>query len=149
MESYDLICGALIKGLQSIGIDAKYAPLNDIIVNKKKISGNAQTRRMGVCLQHGTILIDVDVEKMFSLLKVPDEKIRDKMISTVKERVTSINKETGKKVDYNDMAIALRKGFEEQFNVKFNQGELTEEELELAEFIKKEKFDTKKWNHKR
>ena len=149
MQSYDLICGAIIKGLQSIGIDAKYAPLNDIIVNGKKISGNAQTRRMGVCLQHGTILIDVDVDKMFSLLKVPDEKIRDKMIATVKERVTSINKETGQNVDYNDMAIALRKGFEEQFNVKCKEENLTQEELELAEFIKKEKFGTYEWNHKR
>ena len=149
MQSYDLICGAIIKGLQSIGIDAKYAPLNDIIVNGKKISGNAQTRKLGVCLQHGTILIDVDVDKMFSLLKVPDEKIRDKMIATVKERVTSINKETGQSVNYNDMAIALRTGFEEQFNVKFKQEQLTDEELELAEFIKKEKFGTLEWNHKR
>lgn len=149
MESYDLICGAIIKGLQSIGIDARYAPLNDIVVNKKKISGNAQTRRMGVCLQHGTILIDVDVEKMFSILKVPDEKIKDKMIANVKERVTSINKETGMKTEYNDLAIALRKGFEEQFKIKFSEEKLTDEEIELAEFIKKEKFGTREWNHKR
>lgn len=135
MQSYDLICGAIIKGLQSIGIDAKYAPLNDIIVNGKKISGNAQIRKNGTLLQQGTILIDVD--KMFSLLK------------TTKEKVTSINKETGHEVDYNDIAIALRKGFEEQFNVKLSEGELTEDEFELAEFIKKEKFGTYEWNHKR
>lgn len=149
MQSYDLICRAIIKGLKHLGIDAKYAPLNDIAVNGKKISGNAQTRRNGVCLQHGTILIDVDVDKMFSLLKVPDEKIKDKMIANVKERVTSVNKETGKNFDYNELAIALRKGFEEQFNVKFIESQLTEEEIELAEFIKNQKFATEKWNHKR
>ena len=149
MQSYDLICGAIIKGLRTIGIDAKYAPLNDIVVNGKKISGNAQTRRMGVVLQHGTILIDVDVEKMFSLLKVPDEKIKDKMIANVKERLTSLNKETGQNINYNDVAIALRKGFEEQFNVQFAESELTQEEIVLANFIKKEKFATEEWNHKR
>lgn len=143
MESYDLICGAIIKGLRKLGIDAKYAPLNDIVVNGKKVSGNAQTRRMGVVLQHGTILLDVDVDKMFSLLKVPDEKIRDKMIANVKERVTGIHK------TYEETAAALKKGFEEQFNAEFAEENLTEEELELAEFIKAEKFETMEWNHKR
>jgi lipoate-protein ligase A len=149
MQSYDLICGAIIRGLRTIGIDAKFAPLNDIVVNGKKISGNAQTRRLGVVLQHGTILIDVDVDKMFSLLKVPDEKIKDKMIANVKERLTSLNKETGQNICYNDVAIALRKGFEEQFNAVFTESELMQEEIVLANFIKKEKFATEEWNNKR
>ena len=51
----------------------------DSIVNNKKISGNAQTRRNHVVLQHGTILVNVNVEKMFDVLKVSDEKIKDKI----------------------------------------------------------------------
>ena len=40
-------------------------------------------------LQHGTILLKVDVDKMFELLKVPDEKLKGKMIENVKQRVSS------------------------------------------------------------
>jgi lipoate-protein ligase A len=86
---------------------------------------------------------------MFSLLKVPDEKIKDKMIANVKERLTSLNKETGQNICYNDVAIALRKGFEEQFNAVFTESELMQEEIVLANFIKKEKFATEEWNNKR
>ena len=78
IDSYKRICGAIMKGLDKLGIDSKYFPINDILTNNKKISGNAQTRKSKTVLQHGTILMDVDVEKMFSLLKVPDEKIKDK-----------------------------------------------------------------------
>src|SRR3989338_3279674 len=75
IESYKIICGWIIDSLALIGLQASFIPINDIIVNNKKISGNAQTRRNRIFLQHGTILYDVDVKKMFSLLRVPDEKI--------------------------------------------------------------------------
>ncbi len=143
LESYGLICGAIIKGLKHLGINAEYAPINDILCNGRKISGNAQTRRNGVVLQHGTILLDVDVDKMFSLLKVPDEKIKDKLIASVKERVAGINK------TYDEVASALRKGFQEQFNAELVEDSLTEEELELGKQIAQEKYSTDKWNHMR
>jgi len=143
LESYGIICGAIIKGLNKLGIDAKYAPINDIICNGKKISGNAQTRRNKVVLQHGTILLDVDVDKMFSLLKVPNEKIKDKLIATVKERVAGINK------TYDEVASALRQGFKEQFNAELVEDTLTEQELEQARQIAKASYSTNEWNHKR
>src|SRR3989344_5599290 len=59
MESYRQICGAVIVGLQQFGLAGQFVPINDILVNDKKISGNAQTRRNGCILQHGTILMDV------------------------------------------------------------------------------------------
>ena len=77
-ESYYLICGWIIDSLTMLGIQSEFKPINDIVVNGKKISGNAQTRRNGILLQHGTILVDLDVKKMFSLLKVGKEKISDK-----------------------------------------------------------------------
>ena len=45
LDSYGRICGAIVKGLNNIGIESIYAPINDIISNGKKISGNAQTRK--------------------------------------------------------------------------------------------------------
>lgn len=149
MESYGRICGAVMKGLKNQGIDSVYAPINDIISGGRKISGNAQTRKLKTVLQHGTVILDVDVEKMFSILRVSDEKIRDKMISDVKQRVTSVKHILGKYVSFDDSVDAMKKGFEEEFNVKLVSGSLTDYELGLSDKFEKEFFANHSWNHKR
>jgi lipoate-protein ligase A len=148
MQSYGRICGALIKGLKNLGIKSDYVPINDIVASGKKISGNAQTRKNRTVLQHGTILLDVDVDKMFSLLKVPNEKIKDKLIADVKQRVTSVKHILGEDVGFEETAEAMKVGFEEEFNVELVEGSLTEEELELAEKFEKDFFGSRDWNHR-
>ncbi len=136
LESYKDICAGILLGLKKIGIEGQFAPLNDLIVNGKKFSGNAQTRRGGVLLQHGTILLQVDVDKMFDLLKVPSEKMKGKLISDVKQRVTGIGK------SFDETAQAVVDGFEEHYGVNVEPGELSEEQLNLAEeFAKKYRSD--------
>lgn len=149
MESYGRICGAVIKGLKNLGIKSNYIPINDIIADGKKISGNAQTRKMKTVLQHGTILTDVDINKMFSLLKVPDEKIKDKLIADVKQRVTSIKHILGGNITFNKTAKAMKAGFEEEFNVELVEGKLTSYEKDLAKKFENEFFSSKEWNHRR
>ncbi|MBI2598366.1 MAG: lipoate--protein ligase family protein [Candidatus Diapherotrites archaeon] len=149
IDSYKKICNPTILGLKHLGLEANFAPLNDIIVNGKKISGNAQTRRDGAILQHGTILMEVDVEKMFSLLKVSNEKLKGKLIEDVKQRVTSVEQQLGKKVSFQKLAGALKKGFEQEFSATLSKEKLSKEETGLAEKIMQEKFLTKEWNFKR
>jgi len=149
LKSYSRICGAIIKGLDKLDIESKYMPINDIVANGKKISGNAQTRKENTVLQHGTIITDVDVEKMFSLLKVPNEKIKDKLIADVKQRVTSIKHEIGKEPLFGDVVNALKVGFEEEFNVDLVKGEVTEFEKNLAKSYESNRFSKKEWNFRR
>ncbi|HVQ00944.1 MAG TPA: biotin/lipoate A/B protein ligase family protein [Candidatus Thermoplasmatota archaeon] len=149
LSSYGRVCNALILGLQQLGIHATYAPINDIIVDGKKISGNAQTRKMSTILQHGTILLDVNVDTMFSLLKVPNEKLKDKMITDVKQRVTSVRHILGSEVPFDTVATAMKKGFEDEFRVTLVEGALTKEEALLAKKYEAEYFSTFQWNHRR
>ena len=149
MDSYSRICGAVIRGLKNLGIESSYFPINDILSNKKKISGNAQTRKLRTVLQHGTILMDVDVEKMFSLLIVPDEKIRDKIIKDVKERVTSIKNILNLEISFKDVSIAMKNGFEQEFNIELINGDLTEKEIEYVNKFEKEIFSSEEWNHRK
>ena len=144
-ESYKEICQCIIAGLSQFGLKAEYIPINDIILNGKKISGCAQTRKNNVILQHGTLLIEVDVEKMFSVLKVPDEKIKDKLIASVKDRVTCINSELKRKVSQTELINAIVNGFEKHLKIEFEQSELSEEELEMMKDIKKNVFENEKW----
>ncbi|MFH1588572.1 MAG: biotin/lipoate A/B protein ligase family protein [Candidatus Diapherotrites archaeon] len=149
LDSYKKICNSLVLGFKELELTAEFVPLNDIVVNNQKISGNAQTRRNNNVLQHGTILIEVDVDKMFSLLLVPDEKMKGKLVENIKQRVTSINNQLERKVEFNEVSKAMKQGFEENFNAELVKGELTEKELSLAEEIKKEKFSSHEWNFKR
>lgn len=149
MKSYGRICGAIIKGLRHVDMHSKYVPINDIIVDGKKISGSAQTRKLKTVLQHGTVLIDVDVDKMFSLLKVPNEKIKDKLIMDVKQRVTSIKHVLGEELDFYQLADSIKKGFEEEFNVNLVEDSLTDREVDLTKKFENEFFSTIEWNHRR
>ncbi len=145
IESYKLICGWITSSLSSLGIESEFAPINDILTNGRKISGNAQTRRQGVLLQHGTILYDIDPERMFSVLRVPDEKTKHHMISSVKERVTSILEE--KHVERPDLLKALREGFLKDKETEIKT--LSRDELETAKKIRKRRYLEKEWNFQR
>jgi len=149
IESYKSVCNSLILGFKEIGLEASFIPLNDIIVGGKKISGNAQTRREKTVLQHGTILMEVDIEKMFSMLLVPDEKLKGKLIEDIKQRVTSVEQQKKEKISFEKLAEAMKKGFEQNYNVTLNKEELTKEEMELAGKIRKERFSSEEWNFKR
>lgn len=110
-ESYEFICRPILEVLAEVGLQAEFAPLNDIILNGQKISGNAQTRKKGVVLQHGTLLLDVDVDLMFSLLLVPDEKLRDKLVASVKKRVTGINRHLPQALEFDELALKIAQQF--------------------------------------
>jgi len=149
MESYKTVCSGLIRGLGVLGISSEFAPLNDIIAGGKKISGNAQTRREGCILQHGTILLDVDVERMFMLLKVPSEKMRDKIIQNARERVTSARRMLKAEVPYAEAAKAFEEGFQTALGIEFVKGELSQSELDYAYKIAEEKYSSIGWNQRR
>ncbi|MCL5427695.1 MAG: lipoate--protein ligase family protein [Candidatus Marsarchaeota archaeon] len=127
-ESYREICSFVVKGLGNLGISAEFAPINDILVDGKKISGSAQTRRQGALLQHGTILYSLNVREMFSLLNVSRDKISDKQIKSVEDRVTCVK-------DHEEATIkqlyeALLKGFAD--GLDYSMGKLTHQELDDA-----------------
>ena len=144
IKSYEEICNYIVKALAKIGIEAQFSPINDVLADGKKISGSAQTRRNGVLLQHGTVLFKVDVDKMFSLLKVGKEKIADKLIKSVKKRVTSVS----------DISDATEEQLINALEESFSEGkeiiveDYTKEELERAEELK-EKYKSEEWNNMR
>ena len=148
-KTYETLCSGIVRGLRALGVPAEFKPINDIIVDGKKISGNAQTRSMNVVHQHGTILRDVNPTLMFTVLKVPSEKIRDKMIKSVKERVTSVKNYLKREVRFEELKNALIRGFEETFNIKLVPGEVTDFEEQTAIKLKMEKYSTREWNFKR
>jgi len=82
-----------INVYRRIGIQAEYKPVNDIIVGTRKISGTG-VGEIGDCIVFvGNLILDFDYEKMAQILKVPDEKFRDKIHKTMKDNLTTIRRE--------------------------------------------------------
>ena len=159
IESYKKISKGLLEGLKNLGLkavmnesikkgDRSAVCFNDpswyeILVNKKKIIGSAQKRIDGKVLQHGAVLIDVDVEKYCSLFNNCNSNFIDK----AKSRITSINDELNKEIDYNDIKSAMKKGFEKSLKIEFIEDKLSEKELKLAEKLERNKYSNKNWNY--
>jgi len=149
LESYRLICAGIVEGLALLGVEAAFAPINDIVAGGKKVSGNAQTRKKGVLLQHGTLLLDVDVEKMFTLLLVPQEKLKGRLIADVKQRVTGLRGLLGREVGYREAAGALASGFSSAWGADLVQAEPEAAEVEGAHRLAEAKYATEAWKFKR
>jgi len=148
VERYRAICSALIHALEELGLTGEFKPVNDIVVNNKKVSGSAQTWRKRAFLQHGTLMYATDLDTLEKSLKAPREKLEAHGARSIRERVTTISLELGRKVDQSEVVNALIRGFEKALKVKLVPGEFTSEELELALKLR-EKYASSQWIFKK
>jgi lipoate-protein ligase A len=144
---YDGLTGAVkILGLRAdfnVG-DKRHCP--NITIKGRKISGSAQCHKGGVVLQHGTFLVDVDLRKMFTFLRVPWAKTCVEVADVARRKITSIREALGRKVSIAEVNEALINGFQKALNIKLVYDKLTNHERELAEKLCKEKYATIEWN---
>jgi lipoate-protein ligase A len=92
---YQKFLQPVIKTYRQLDIKAEYKPINDIVVNDRKISGNG-VGEIGDCLVFvGNLIFDFDYDMMSRVLKVPDEKFRDKVHQTLTDNLTTIRRELG------------------------------------------------------
>ncbi len=146
VTSYGVLCQPIIDALKKLGMDASFRPVNDVVVAGRKISGNAQTRKKGVVFQHGTILLDFDVDTMLNVLKISREKLKDKVVDDLKRVVTTVKEQLGYVPSFDEFSSLMRESFEDVLGVRFVDGKLTPYELELAEKLYNEKYSTRGWN---
>jgi len=147
---YNKIYCAINDGLRILGFlgdfsngDARNCP--NLTVKGKKISGSSQTITRGVVLQHGTVLVSVDLPRMFQILKLRD--LGCTVAADIgKRKITSIQNELGHKVNANTVANALVNGFRAMLKIQLEEGELTVAEKENSDVLYKEKYLTKEWN---
>ncbi len=147
---YRKICRGLIEALKILGLNADFSPGSErqcpnIVVRGKKLSGSAQAHSGNVVLQHGTLLLDVDLELMFNLLRVPWANSPRDVICVAQNRITSLKHELGAKPKIEDVYSALISGFEKVLQIRFFEGSLSSFELSVAEKLCREKFSSEKW----
>ncbi len=141
-DSYAFLDEWVIAGLNSLGIEAFYQPLNDITSTKGKIGGAAQKRiGSGAVLHHATMSYDVDAERMTEVLRIGREKLSDKGTTSAAKRVDPLRSQTG--LPRQEIIERLIATFDSMYGL--TPDEITAEELARAEQLVTEKFATDEW----
>lgn len=131
----------VIKALQTIGVKAEDQGRNDISIEGRKFSGNAQCRRQGRLMHHGTILFDTNLADMEQALTVDSAKISSKGVKSVRSRVTNIAEHISSPVTIDEFQGILSN------TIDLNRAcrELTPSELSAVESLRDNKFSTWEW----
>lgn len=166
-ESYRVLSEGLKEGFKNLGLNAHFSipekferrkerssvcfdtpSWYELVVEGKKIAGSAQTRVDGVIMQHGSILLDVDVNHLFDMFKFTNERFKEKMKSTFLEKAVAINNISDKKITIEEMYLAFKNGFLKGLDVESKTYTLTTtDKRELEPLIVK--YKSREWNYKR
>lgn len=141
-DSYAYLDEWAITALQSLGIDARYVPLNDITSPLGKIGGAAQKRLgSGAVLHHVTMSYDIDAQKMTEVLRIGREKLSDKGIASAVKRVDPLRSQTG--LSRADIIERLKDTFRGLYGA--TDADITADEYAQADRLVDTKFATPEW----
>ena len=127
------ICNAAAAGLQALGVDAKFRPRNDIEVGGRKISGTGGFYDGDVLIYQGTVLVDLNPQRMVNALRVPQGKLAKRELDSAAQRVVTLKELLGPNTpDLELIKIALLKGFKDVLGIDAEYGAITEAEEDRA-----------------
>jgi len=135
----------IVLALNKLGIKAELSGRNDLTIEGKKFSGNAQYKSQNKVLHHGTLLFSSNISDLANALKVNPIKIESKGIKSVKSRVTNI-------CDYLKVSMTTEEFKEYLFNEVYSTTEdaeiyeITEVDWKEINQIAAKKYATWEWN---
>lgn len=142
-----LFCRPVIRALQKLGVDAQLNGRNDMTIGGQKFSGNAQYRKNGRVMHHGTILFDADMSVLAGALQVDEEKIKAKGVKSVRSRVTNVRPHLPQDMTLSQFRQALLQSILEE--MPGEEYVLTAEDTAAIEAIRRERYGTWEWNYGR
>ena len=171
-EAYRVISEGLLEGFRSLGLEAYFAiPRSEeeknslknprssvcfdapswyeLVVEGRKIAGSAQTRQKGVILQHGSILLEIDEDKLFSVFNYPNDRVKERMQRAFPSKAVAINAIAGRKISIEEAKEAFYKGFASALDIDLEPYTLSEEEEAYVEELARTKYGSDEWNFKR
>ncbi|MDP5274587.1 lipoate--protein ligase family protein [Chengkuizengella axinellae] len=175
-EAYRVLSQGLLYGFQSLDLRAemvnlateeekqKYASASssacfdspswyELVVEGRKIAGSAQTRQKGVVLQHGSILLEMDIDLLFDLLKYSNPKIKKRLKESFTKKAVAIN-DLRRDVSLDSVSLmeveaAFKAGISKGMDIELEEEQLTSYELELVDQLVEEKYGNDDWNYRK
>ncbi|ADC48399.1 MULTISPECIES: lipoate--protein ligase family protein [Alkalihalophilus] len=171
-EAYRVISEGILEGFKKVGLDAYFAvPRTDeeknalknprsavcfdapswyeLVVEGRKVAGSAQTRQKGVILQHGSIILDIDEDKLFDLFNYPSERVRERMQKNFKNKAVAINALRKTPLTMEEAKEAFHYGFEKGLGITLEPYSLTMDEEAEVWKIARERYEQDSWNYRK
>ena len=136
----------VINALAQLGVTAELSGRNDITIDGKKFSGNAQYYHKDRVLHHGTILYNSDLSMVQNALNVKQSKIETKGVKSVSSRVTNVFDYLPSKTSIEEFMQTLMNSLLIEAGKKNIPYMLTPEDLAAIKKIQTLRYDTWAWN---
>lgn len=107
----------VVQTYRDLGVDAVYKPVNDILANNRKISGNGAGMFDSASVLVGNFILDFPRQEMARILRVPDEKFRDKVFKSLQAGISSFKDELGYIPDRDVIISTFKKNLEEMLGI--------------------------------
>ena len=161
-DSFRIICSFLINAYKKLGLKPEFASEQnpcffkssamkrqdsfcfaskeryDILIQGKKLGGNAQRRRRDVIFQHGSIPLKFDIDTVIPFLK--------ESYHNLKDNICSLDGVLEREIKFVQLKDILRISFEETFSTNLQEKNLTFKEKGLSCELKEEKYYSPEWN---
>ncbi len=145
-ELFKIFTEPVILALQSLGVDAQFSGRNDLTIDGKKFSGNAQWHTSDRSLIHGTMLFNSDLSVLSKALNASELKFVGKAIKSVRSRVTNIKPCLKEDISMDTFIERIIKKVESHFET-FEAYNYSEDELSEIEKLASEKYATHEWTY--
>lgn len=151
VRSSDLMhqcASGLVRALEQLGISAKFQGKNDLVADNRKIAGlGLYQPNFSGRLFHASLLLDLHVETMLKLLRMPFESTEasTNRYTTVSKRITTVRSSVGTDFSMSELIETVRTGYEDEFGVKIKSQEVKSSEQQLADQLVETQYSTTEW----
>ncbi|NLC44052.1 MAG: lipoate--protein ligase [Clostridiales bacterium] len=146
-SNFKIFTEPVMSALAKLGVKAEFSGRNDITIDGKKFSGNAQLYSKHRLLHHGTILFNSDLPVVQEALNVKIDKLQSKGVKSVRSRVTNVFPYLEEKITIEEFQDVLMKFFLDDDNYKENEYILTDVDLAAVNALMEKKYLTWDWNY--
>ncbi len=142
--NFKIFTQPIVQSLQKLGVDAYTTGRNDLMVDEKKISGNAEHVYKKRVLHHGTLLFNSDLSKLNGALQVDLSRFEDKSIQSNRSPVTNISVYLKEKIAVDEFSDFIFADVQNAFQDKKTY-ELTKQNIAAIKALRDEKYTTWDW----
>ncbi len=135
----------ILDVLLALGIDARFEGRNDLTIDGRKFSGNAETVWKERVLHHGTLLFSATMADLGQALRVDPAKFQDKAVKSVRSRVTNISEHLKDPMDVLEFSDLILNHIVGTYPDAVSY-ELTDDDHEKIEELVKVRYGTWEWN---
>jgi lipoate-protein ligase A len=146
-NDFSYFAGSIVDALRAVGIQAEFTGRNDITIDGKKFSGNAQYFYQDKVLHHGTILFDSDLTVVQQALSVKTDTYTSKAVKSTPSRVTNIRPYLNEPITIEKFKQILVESIFAKHQQPYQEHQLTPAELNAINELVAKRYQTWDWNY--